>query len=51
MGRISILFLIAAAALPSRAFGWEMKEFMISFWGGPRDEATAKAIAVLGRAA
>ncbi len=45
MGRISTLLLIVTAALPSRAFGWEMNEFMISFWGGPRDEATAKAIA------
>ncbi|MBC7288233.1 MAG: hypothetical protein H5T86_09365, partial [Armatimonadetes bacterium] len=28
--------------------GWRMKEFMISVWGGPHDEATARAFAEAG---
>ncbi len=39
-----------AAGAQNRAEGsrWQMKEFMISVWGGPHDEATAQAFEKVG---
>ena len=39
---------LLAADAGTAAPGWKMPEFMISFWGGPKDDASAQAILVAG---
>ena len=39
------MLLLAAMATSRGAADWEMNKFLISFWGGPHDEATARAVA------
>ena len=37
-----------AADAGAAVAGWQMPEFMISFWGGPKDDATAEAVVQAG---
>ena len=55
---IAVMCLLGTAATPpppARAAdagapvaGWKMPEFMISYWGGPKDDATAEAVVQAG---
>jgi len=39
---------VRAADASAAAQGWKLPEFMISYWGGPKDDATAEAVVQAG---